>query len=171
MPSPRAAILAVNTGSSRLKFTVFGLTVGLQRLVWRAASGIDTAQGRLQMTNSQGTVDDHQVRLADHATAIEKVDTLLHQQTSRLTFVGIWHGVVHVGPDGDCPQRIDDGLLQSLTPLAPLHLPHNLTGITAMRTQFPDVPQLACFDTASFPALPAVALPVPRTLANTQGVT
>ncbi|XKE44194.1 hypothetical protein LG302_12480 [Halomonas organivorans] len=174
MPSPRSAILVVNCGSSSLKFAVFDLTEGLQRLVSGAASGIGTPQGRLQMTNSLGTVEDQQVRLADHPTAIEKVDTVLQQQTSRLTLVGIGHRVVHGGPDCDCPQRIDDDLLQrlqGLTPLAPLHLPHNLAGNTAVRTQFPDVPQIACFDTAFLPGLPAVARYVPRTLASTQEVT
>ena len=160
MPSRRSAILVVNCGSSSLKFAVFGLTEGLARLVWGSASGIGTSQGRLQMSSAQGTVDDHPARLADHATAIEKVDTLLQQQTSRLDLVGIGHRVVHGGPDCDCPQRIDASLLDrlhALVPLAPLHLPHNLAGITAMRTQFPDVPQLACFDTAFHHGLPAVA--------------
>ena len=160
MPNRRSAILVVNCGSSSLKFAVFGLTEGLARLVWGSASGIGTSQGRLQMSSAQGTVDDHPARLADHATAIEKVDTLLQQQTSRLDLVGIGHRVVHGGPDCDCPQRIDASLLDrlhALVPLAPLHLPHNLAGITAMRTQFPDVPQLACFDTAFHHGLPAVA--------------
>lgn len=160
MPSRRSAILVVNCGSSSLKFAVFGLTEGLARLVWGSASGIGTSQGRLQMSSAQGTVDDHPARLADHATAIEKVDTLLQQQTSRLDLVGIGHRVVHGGPDCDCPQRIDASLLDrlhALVPLAPLHLPHNLAGITAMRTQFPDVPQLACFDTAFHHGLSAVA--------------
>lgn len=160
MPSRRSAILVVNCGSSSLKFAVFGLTEGLERLVWGSASGIGTSQGRLRMSSAQGTVDDHPARLADHATAIEKVDTVLQQQTSRLDLVGIGHRVVHGGPDCDCPQRIDASLLDrlhALVPLAPLHLPHNLAGITAMRTQFPDVPQLACFDTAFHHGLPAVA--------------
>lgn len=160
MPSRRSAILVVNCGSSSLKFAVFILTEGLARLVWGAASGIGTSQGRLRMSSAQGTVDDHPAGLADHATAIEKVDTLLQQQTSRLDLVGIGHRVVHGGPDCDCPQRIDASLLDrlhALVPLAPLHLPHNLAGITAMRTQFPDVPQLACFDTAFHHGLPAVA--------------
>ncbi|MCD6009370.1 acetate/propionate family kinase [Halomonas sp. IOP_31] len=160
MPNRRSAILVVNCGSSSLKFAVFGVTEGLARLVWGAASGIGTSQGRLQMSSAQGTVDDHPARMADHATAIEKVDTLLQQQTSRLDLVGIGHRVVHGGPDCDCPQRIDASLLDrlhALVPLAPLHLPHNLAGISAMRTQFPDVPQLACFDTAFHHGLPAVA--------------
>lgn len=152
--------MVINCGSSSLKFAVFGLTEGLERLVWGAVSGVGTSQGRLQLSNANGTVEDQHVRFPDHATAIEKVDAVLQQQTSRWDLIGIGHRVVHGGPDCDCPQRVNDGLLQrlqGLTPLAPLHLPHNLAGISAMRTQFPDVPQLARFDTAFHHGLPEVA--------------
>ncbi|MEA3251870.1 MAG: acetate/propionate family kinase [Pseudomonadota bacterium] len=158
--STTPSILVVNCGSSSLKFAVFALTKELQRLVWGAASGIGTSQGRLQMSNAQGTVDDHPAQLTDHATAIEKVDILLRQQTSRLDLVGIGHRVVHGGSDCDCPQRIDTSLLDrlhALVPLAPLHLPHNLAGIVAMGAHFPGVPQLACFDTAFHHGLPQLA--------------
>jgi len=83
MSEPRSAILVINCGSSSLKFAVFGLTEGLERLVWGAVSGVGTSQGRLQLSNAKGTVEDQHVRFPDHATAIEKVDAVLQQQTSR----------------------------------------------------------------------------------------
>jgi acetate kinase len=100
------------------------------------------------------------VRLADHAAAIAHLDEVLHQQGEGLDLIGVGHRVVHGGPDCDCSQRVDDALLrrlETLIPLAPLHLPHNLAGITAMRAHFPDVPQLACFDTVFHHGLPEVA--------------
>ncbi|AJY52768.1 MULTISPECIES: acetate/propionate family kinase [Halomonadaceae] len=159
--STMPAILVVNCGSSSLKFAVFGLANGLNRQWWGAASGIGTEQGRLRVMEARGQVlANSDVRLADHAAAIAHLGEVLHQQGEGLHLVGIGHRVVHGGPDCDCSQRVDDALLrrlETLIPLAPLHLPHNLAGITAMRAHFPDVPQLACFDTVFHHGLPAVA--------------
>ncbi len=155
------SILVVNCGSSSLKFAVFELSDGPTRRLRGAASGIGTAQGRLRVADSAGrTVADRQASLPDHAAAIARVDHLLREQEERLPLLGVGHRVVHGGPDCDCPQRVDDELLrrlQGLISLAPLHLPHNLAGIAAMRAHFPQVPQLACFDTAFHHSLPEVA--------------
>lgn len=159
--STHPSILVVNCGSSSLKFAVFGLADGLDRLLWGAASGIGTEQGRLRVMETGGHVlVDSDVRLEDHTAAIARLDEILRQQGEGLNLVGIGHRVVHGGADCDCSQRIDDTLLrhlETLIPLAPLHLPHNLAGIAAMRANFPDVPQLACFDTAFHHGLPEVA--------------
>lgn len=156
------SILVVNCGSSSLKFAVFGLTDGLERRrLWGAASGIGTEQGRLRVMEARGQVlANSDARLEDHAAAIARLDEILRQQDEGLALVGVGHRVVHGGPDCDCSQRVDDDLLrrlETLIPLAPLHLPHNLAGIAAMRAHFPDVPQLACFDTAFHHGLPEVA--------------
>lgn len=157
------SILVVNSGSSSLKFAVFGLALadGPYRLWWGAASGIGTERGRFRVMETGGQVlANSDVRLDDHAAAIARLDEILRQQGEGLNLVGIGHRVVHGGADCDCSQRIDDTLLrrlETLIPLAPLHLPHNLAGIVAMRAHFPDVPQLACFDTAFHHGLPEVA--------------
>jgi acetate kinase len=65
--------------------------------------------------------------------------------------VAIGHRVVHGGLDFAEPVVVDDHVvdcLDRLVPLAPLHQPHNLTVIKAVRRMRPDVPQVACFDTA-----------------------
>lgn len=159
--STMPSILVVNCGSSSLKFAVFGLADGLKRKLWGAASGIGTEQGRLRVMEARGQVlADSDMRLADHATAIARLGEILHQPGEGLNLIGIGHRVVHGGPDCDCSQRVDDELLrrlETLIPLAPLHLPHNLAGIAAMRAHFPNVPQLACFDTAFHHGLPQLA--------------
>ncbi len=143
--STHQSILVVNCGSSSLKFAVFGLADGLDRLLWGAASGIGTEQGRLRVMEARGQVlANSDVRLEDHTAAIAHLDEILRQQGEGLNLIGIGHRVVHGGADCDCSQRIDDTLLRrlkTLIPLAPLHLPHNLAGIAAMRAHFPDVPQ------------------------------
>jgi len=159
--STRPSILVVNCGSSSLKFAVFGLADGLNRQLWGEASGIGTEQGRFRVVDAREQVlANNDVRFADHAAAIARLDEILRQQGEGLNLVGIGHRVVHGGADCDCSQRIDDTLLRrldTLIPLAPLHLPHNLAGIAAMRAHFPNVPQLACFDTAFHHGLPEVA--------------
>ncbi|MER1941879.1 acetate/propionate family kinase [Castellaniella sp. FW104-16D08] len=159
--STMLSILVVNSGSSSLKFALFGLADGLNRQLWGEASGIGTEQGRFRVVDAWGQVlANSDVRFADHAAAIARLDEILRQQGEGLNLVGIGHRVVHGGADCDCSQRIDDTLLRrlgTLIPLAPLHLPHNLAGIAAMRAHFPNVPQLVCFDTAFHHGLPEVA--------------
>ena len=81
--------------------------------------------------------------------------------------LGVGHRVVHGGAKyaGPCivtPEILED--LQTLVPLAPLHQPHNLAAIEAVRDQLPGVPQVACFDTSFHRGQPAVAelVPLPK---------
>jgi acetate kinase len=70
------------------------------------------------------------------------------------------HRIVHGGPKFTAPQRIDDRLkaaLRELIPFAPLHLPSQVAMIDAVAAHFPDLPQVACFDTAFHSRMPEVA--------------
>ncbi|MEL7028357.1 MAG: acetate/propionate family kinase [Pseudomonadota bacterium] len=70
------------------------------------------------------------------------------------------HRIVHGGPDYSEPVLIDDDVvarLEALTPLAPNHQPHNLAGVAAVASIWPDLPQVACFDTAFHRTQPSVA--------------
>ena len=78
------------------------------------------------------------------------------------------------GPDFAAPVVIDPGVLErlaALTPLAPGHQPHNLAGVRAVAAMWPDLPQVACFDTAFHRAQPRIAqlFALPRRLTD-QGV-
>ncbi len=73
---------------------------------------------------------------------------------------GVGHRVVHGGSRHIAPELVDDALvadLEALTPLAPLHQPAALAGITAARTVLPGVPSVACFDTAFHHDLPVAS--------------
>lgn len=81
----------------------------------------------------------------------------------------VGHRVVHGGSAYGAPIRLDTGhieALRRLTPLAPLHQPHNLAGIDAVTRLLPNVPQVACFDTAFHHDQPPLAqrLGLPRAL-------
>jgi acetate kinase len=96
----------------------------------------------------------------NYAALIEQVTgwAETHLGSDRLVAVG--HRVVHGGPDYDKPQRVTPALLialDKLTPLAPLHEPHNIAPMRAIQHARPDLPQVACFDTAFHHGMPVVA--------------
>jgi acetate kinase len=77
--------------------------------------------------------------------------------------------VVQGGPNHSASELVDDALLaelRTLTPLAPLHLPSAIQGNEAVKQRFPEMPQVACFDTAFHRRMPEVAqrLPLSRDL-------
>ncbi|TCU29043.1 acetate kinase [Rhizobium azibense] len=148
------AILVVNAGSSSLKFQVFGIAdANLTRQVRGQIGGIGT-RPRLQAKKADGTV------LIDRSYAAEAVrdlpaaiaaarEWLLTLDGFELRAIG--HRVVHGGPDYAQPVLIDTTVLDRLASyqdLAPLHQPNNLAPIRLAMEINPDVPQVACFDTA-----------------------
>ena len=79
--------------------------------------------------------------------------------------VAVGHRVVHGGERFSEPTLVDDDVVaavEALVPLAPLHNPANLEGIAVARKLFPDLPQVAVFDTAFHQTMPPVALHVRR---------
>ncbi len=73
------------------------------------------------------------------------------RETQQLHPIAMGHRVVHGGPRYDRPVLVDDAVLNELAryvPLAPLHQPNNLAPIRAIRARSPELPQVACFDTA-----------------------
>lgn len=88
---------------------------------------------------------------------------------------GIGHRIVHGGPDLVAPMVLDAGALaaiRAVVPLAPLHLPPALAVIEAVRARLPDVPQVACFDTAFHARMPETSrrYPVPASWTTTDGI-
>jgi acetate kinase len=90
-------------------------------------------------------------------------------RTGEFPLVAAGHRVVHGGDRFWAPTLIDDdvlAVLRALMPLAPLHQPHNLAGIHAVREHRPELPQVACFDTAFHQTQPPIArrFALPRAL-------
>ncbi len=148
------ALLVVNAGSSSLKFQVFGIAeAGLTRQIRGQIGGIGT-RPRLQAKTADGAV------IIDRTYAAEAVrdlpaaiaaarEWLLTLDGFELRAIG--HRVVHGGPDYAQPVLIDATVLDRLASyqdLAPLHQPNNLAPIRLAMEINPDVPQVACFDTA-----------------------
>jgi acetate kinase len=158
------AILVVNAGSSSVKFQIFGLaTSGVpQWLVKGQMDGIGT-QPRLRAENSDGSslVDKTYgpVEIPDVPAAIGAAADWL-RETQRFRLLAVGHRVVHGGPLYDRPVIVDQTVLKRLeqyNSLAPLHQPNNLAPIRSLLTRRPELPQVACFDTAFHRTHPAVA--------------
>ena len=155
------AILAVNAGSSSLKFRLFAVRGrDLELRVRGQLDGIGT-RPRLRSGGADGAVLVERSwapdAVADLPAAIAEVRSWLRTLPD-VTLRAIGHRVVHGGPDFDRPVRIDAAALEKLATyqeFAPLHQPNNLLPIRLAMDINPSVPQVACFDTAFHRGHPA----------------
>jgi len=161
-------ILCLNGGSSSLKFALYRMSGDAEvRLANGAVERLGLPDGRFWLRGPERDIlTDASLESRDHRDAVRQVfDALDKHGVSTPAAVG--HRLVHGGPDHAAPQRIDAALLAALrrlVPLAPLHLPSELAVIDAVADHFPDLPQVACFDTAFHRSMPPLAqrLPLPR---------
>ena len=149
------AILVVNAGSSSLKFQVFatGVSGDLDCLVKGQMDGIGT-RPRLRAAGPD------KKPLIDQSYPVEKVPDLPAatqetgdwlRKTQKVNLVAVGHRVVHGGPEYSRPVRLTADVVAKLeryVSLAPLHQPNNLAPIRTLLTRRPELPQVACFDTA-----------------------
>lgn len=148
------AILVVNAGSSSLKFQIFTVSEGaLTRQVRGQLDGIGQ-RPRLRASDARGQslidLTFEREEVPDLPKAIDRTRSWL-RSLEGFTLLAIGHRVVHGGPDYAAPTVIDHTLLDKLATyaeLAPLHQPNNLLPIRLAMEINPDVPQVACFDTA-----------------------
>jgi acetate kinase len=166
------ALISLNAGSSSIKFAFYTLGDGLhlaahgqiERIGLSPALHVQDAQGQVLFDKAwtDGAAMSHEVLLG----------ALLDWAMGRIAghdLIGIGHRVVHGGAQFSAPCRVDGAVmaaLAGLNDLAPLHQPHNLAVIDAMMALCPDLPQVACFDTAFHHAMPSLAtrLALPRAL-------
>jgi acetate kinase len=148
-------ILVANAGSSSVKFQLFAVESdgALKRQVRGQFDGIGT-NPRLRAIGAERTVLVDRAFQAsavpDVASALAATASWLHEGL-QIHPIAIGHRVVHGGPDYERPVRVDAEVLQRLEryiPLAPLHQPFNLAPIRSVLARFPEIPQVACFDTA-----------------------
>jgi acetate kinase len=135
-------ILAINGGSSSLKFGAF--TIGQDRAETVVSGAVEAAH--------------------DHTASFDEIAAKLGRSPN-----AVGHRIVHGGPKLFRPTLIDDDVMADLTAacaFAPLHGPAALDLIEAARRRYPGTPQIACFDTGFHEHLPAIAavLPVPKAL-------
>jgi acetate kinase len=158
------SILVLNAGSSSVKFSLFVVEGNTLELELRGQfEGLFTAprfvakkpSGKVLTEKSWG----EGVNLG-HEEALEHLRTFLLGLGNELRLAAVGHRVVHGGVKYAQPVRITKGILadlHELIPLAPLHQPHNLQPIGTILERMPEVPQVACFDTAFHRSNPPLA--------------
>jgi acetate kinase len=165
-------ILTVNAGSSSLKFALFAAE-GLSCAAIGQIEGLGTNPAMKVKDGAGETIFADPLEgdrfVSDHAGGLKTILAFLRERFPAATVAAVGHRVVHGGLDHDKPVLLDAamiGKLAALNPLAPLHQPHNLSGVKAAIAAFPGAPQVACFDTAFHRAHPFVndAFAIPRAL-------
>ncbi|MEO7243763.1 MAG: acetate kinase [Rubrivivax sp.] len=139
-------VLALNVGSSSLKFGLFM---------------VDASGGRTMLSGTEETAGDPEAALAGIVQQIQA-----HRLPSP---VAVGHRIVHGGPGCRQHTLIDAAVMQQLqaaAAFAPLHVPPALALVRAAQARFPGIAHVACLDTAFHAGMPAVArtLPIPREL-------
>ena len=145
------AVLVLNAGSSSIKLSLYRVNGDGLALEWHGElEGIGTAPHFHAKGPAGQAIADERMDAGfgdPLAWVLDWIDS--HLGDAKLIACG--HRVVHGGPDHAAPERIDDAVLavlEELVPLAPLHQPVNLAPIREIRAARPNLPQVACFDTA-----------------------
>ena len=152
------SILAVNVGSSGIKFALYAVrdnNVGDAEMSG-AIEGLEPAgRARIQWASKDESRQTDTIAIAagqdSFEAALTQLKELLHTNFSHITLQAIAHRVVHGGTLFTASTIVTPEVLNklaTLNSLAPLHQPHNLAGIVAFTESFPDLKQVACFDTA-----------------------
>ena len=175
MEPSNVRILTINGGSSSIKFALFAAGDVLQRVLDGEIEriGLPLATFKVKGLNP-ADVCSRQVTAPDHGTAVEILMDWIEERGGYDALTAVGHRVVHGGPLYSEPQRITSALVEELhrlSPFDPQHLPEEILLTEAFHHRFPDLPQVACFDTAFHHDMPRVAqlLPIPRHYAE-QGV-
>jgi acetate kinase len=161
-------ILAINGGSSSIKFALFDAAGSLERVMAGAIERIGLPDASMRVKGAdQADNFSRSIAAADHTAAVGVLMDWIEERGGRDALAAIGHRVVHGGPAFSAPQRISADMLQELRRLIdfdPEHLPEEILLAEAFHRRFPDLPQVACFDTAFHRDLPRVArlLPIPR---------
>ncbi len=161
-------ILTINGGSSSIKFALFEAGDPLTRILEGGIEriGLPEATFRVKGMN-QADRFSRPVVAPDHTVAVGALMDWIEQRIGHNALAAVGHREVHGGPKYHDPALITKEMveeLRQLKPFDPEHLPEEIQLTEAFHHRFPDLPQVACFDTAFHHDLPRVAqlLPIPR---------
>lgn len=168
MAQDKTHILTINGGSSSIKFALFESAAPLRQVLDGAIERIGLADATFRVKGSNPADSfSRQVTVPYYMAAVSLLMDWIVERGGNDTLAAVGHRVVHGGPSFSQPQRITAEMLEELrriSPFDPMHLPDEILLAEAFHQHFPDLPQIACFDTAFHHDLPRVArlLPIPR---------
>ena len=161
-------ILTVNGGSSSIKFVLFEAGDPLRRILGGQIERVGLPAATFKMKGLTPADNfTHSVSAPDYTAAVGALIDGIEERSGRDAFAALGHRMVHGGPKYNEPQRVTAKMieeLRKLSPFDPEHLPEEILLIETFHRRFPDLPQVACFDTAFHHDLPRVAqlMPIPR---------
>ncbi len=161
-------ILTVNGGSSSIKFALFEAGNSLQRILEGTIERIGLPNASFIVKGSTEAENfTRSVTAANHTESVGLLMDWIEERIQRGELSAVGHRVVHGGPKYSEPQRITPEMvaeLHQLQPFDPDHLPEEILLTEAFHHRFPNLVQVACFDTAFHHNLPRVAqlFPIPR---------
>ncbi|MFO1325341.1 MAG: acetate/propionate family kinase [Burkholderiales bacterium] len=168
-------IAVLNAGSSSVKFSLYADGTEHLALITRGqAEGLFTSPHFIAKDGAGAVLDEKHwgdgVELG-HAGALDHLMAFMRERFADRRLVGVGHRVVHGGLEYARPTRVDANVVAALlkyVPLAPLHQPHNLAPIRLLLERSPQLPQVACFDTAFHRGQPPVAqaFALPRSITD-----
>lgn len=173
MESVNPSILAINGGSSSIRFALYQTAEPLQRTVYGKVDRIGLSGTNLSFTGLDGNQENVSLSASDHRSAAIFLIDLLEAKEGLASVKAVGHRVVHgmkyTEPDIVTPELLDE--LYRIVPYDPDHLPIEIELMEAFRHRYPEIPQVACFDTAFHRTMPRVAklLPLPRRF-DTKGI-
>jgi acetate kinase len=157
----RLRLLTVNSGSSSLKFSIYEARKILKLELKGSLDRIGLKRGLFEVRDAQGrALERVRLDLPDHETALKKLLAWLEDRVPGQSLDAAGHRLVHGGSTYRRPQRITPALLRALeglVRLAPEHLPHEIKAIKVLAGFYPDLEQVACFDTSFHMTMPEVA--------------
>ena len=158
------AILVLNAGSSSIKFSLFlEQSEALEPFLSGQLEGLYTAPHFIARDAVRAVLDEQrwaQGEALGHEGGLNHLAHFVRQHLGEHRLIAVGHRVVHGGLKYSAPVRLTPDLLDALeqfVPLAPLHQPHNLAPIRMLFANQPELPQVACFDTAFHRGQPEVA--------------
>ena len=161
-------ILTINGGSSSIKFALFATDNELRRSLAGRIEGIGQTQGSFTVKSQKGADSfSRPLTAPNYTAAVNVLMDWIQEKMQGDDLAAVGHRVVHGGPNYWEPQRVTPELitaLRELSPLDPEHLPEEILLTEAFDRRFPQLPQIACFDTAFHHDMPRVAqlIPIPR---------
>ena len=175
------AILVINCGSSSVKFALYQLLTD-QHLLLSHGTAEYLNQPEAHITISASGVTEQYISELNnksakpHAIVVDFILSFLEGQFKLSSnLIGIGHRVVHGGQIFNKSAIINKQVVDQIRaciPLAPLHNPANILGITTLAERFPNIPQAAVFDTAFHQSMPKVAYTyaLPKQLCKDEGI-
>jgi acetate kinase len=166
-------ILTINGGSSSIKFALFEVGDSLRRILEGGIEriGLPEATLRVKGVNPSDNFS-RPVVAPDHSVAVGVLMDWIEERSECNAVTAVGHRLVHGGPKYSQPQRITADMIEELrclSPFDPAHLPEEILLTEAFHSRFPDLSQVACFDTDFHHDMPRVGHQ--RATAETEAIT